>query len=76
MADHSRPDDRPSDPDNAGDRLLRALAAERDELYRKLGASRGEVDRLRAVLRRWQAEHGHCSRRGPANQGSHWGGLH
>lgn len=69
MADHSGPDDRP--PDSNQDRygLLRAFAAERDELYSQLGAARGEADRLRATLRRWQAQHGHGYRRGPANQG-------
>lgn len=74
MADHCGPDDRPPDPHHTVYGLLRAFAAERDELYRELGAARGEADRLRAALRRWQAQHGHCSRRGPANQGR-WGGV-
>ena len=72
-ADPSGPDDRPPDRGRE-ERLFRAFAAERDELYRRLGAARGEADRLRAALRRWRAQHGHCSRRGPANQGR-WGGA-
>jgi hypothetical protein len=73
-ADRSGPDDGPPDPNREVRWLLRALAAERDELYRRLGAARGEADRLRAALRRWRARHGHCSRRCPANEGR-WGGV-
>ncbi|MDG4789558.1 hypothetical protein O7626_27160 [Micromonospora sp. WMMD1102] len=73
MAEHPGPDDRPP-PNQDVYALLRAFAAERDELYRAVGAARGEADRLRATLRRWQARHGHCFRRGPANQGR-WDGV-
>jgi hypothetical protein len=69
MADASTSPGWPPEPEEQLYWLLRALAVERDELYRRLGAARGEADRLRATLRRWQAEHGHCFRRGPANQG-------
>lgn len=68
-------DPAPGDVDEHLHWLLRALAVERDELYRRLGAARGEVERLRATLRRWQAQHGHCVRRGrPTNRGR-WGDL-
>jgi len=58
-----------SDPDDELYWLLRAIAVERDELYRQLGAARGEIDRLRATLRRWHAEHSRWCRRRPTNQG-------
>lgn len=73
--DQPAPDgQKPPDLDDELYWLLRAFAVERDELYRQLGVARGEVDRLRATLRRWRAEHSHCYRRGPANHGR-WGSL-
>jgi hypothetical protein len=51
-----------------------ALAAEVDRLGRDLTAARDENDRIRAALLRWQRDHRHCHRRGPANQGA-WGGV-
>jgi len=67
-------DRKPPDPNDDLYWLLRAFAVERDELYRQIGAAKGEADRLRATLRRWRAEHSHCFRRGPTNQGR-WGSL-
>nr|MDT0661563.1 cell division protein DivIVA [Micromonospora sp. DSM 115978] len=51
-----------------------AIAAEVDRLGQDLAVARGENDRLRAALLRWQRQHAHCHRRGPANQGA-WGGV-
>lgn len=72
MADPPTSSDWPPEPEEEAYWLLRGFAVERDELYRQLGAAKGEADRLREALRRWQAEHGQCFRRGPANQGW-WG---
>lgn len=74
MADPPTTIDWPPEPDDELYWLLRALTIERDELYRQLGAARGEADRLRVALRRWQLQHGRCLRRGRANQGR-WGGT-
>lgn len=74
MAEPAAPDGWQPEPDEEAYWLLRSFAVERDELYRQLGAARGEVERLRSTLRRWQTQHRYCVRRGPANQGL-WGGF-
>lgn len=42
----------PPEPEEQSSWLLRAFAVERDELYRRLGAARGEGKPLRATLHR------------------------